>query len=1068
MFRIRASRLPVWLLPTGAFLVVLLLFPCAAHAGSFPTIIKPTGSANDWLGTSVSSAGDFNGDGYEDVIVGRANSDAGAHGGAALIYFGGPKADDVADLVLRGEVPNNNERFGWSVACAGDVNDDGYDDVVVGAATCDLDGTDAGRAYLYLGGASPNAVADLTFHGEAAGDHFGCSVGTAGDVNGDGHDDIIIGAFWNDAGGTDAGRAYLYFGAAGLLLNSVADLTVTGVDPGDHFGCSVSTAGDLNDDGYDDMIVGAYSNEAGGTSAGRAYVFYGGAVLGTRPDLVLTGSIGDDFGYSVSTAGDFNYDGYDDVVVGAYGNQKAYVYYGGAIGNTTADVTLTSPSSDYDNFGASVGLVGDANGDHASDIVVGAWGGVSSAKGGSAYVYYGGTTPDAVGDQTLTAGVAGDYFGFSVAGGGDWNADGRDEVVVGAYLDGTGGTHAGRFYVYDMGGAPPAANALELSLAGAAAGDYFGRSAATAGDMNGDGHDDVVVGAPANDAGGGDAGRAYVYFGGPGADLVADLTLTGVAAGDDFGRSVGTAGDVNGDGYDDVIVGATLNDAGGVDAGRAYVFFGGATPNATADLTLTGAAAGDNFGWSAGTAGDVNGDGYDDVIVGAYQNDAAGSNAGRAYVFYGGASPNSTADWVMTGAAAGNVFGFSVGTAGDVNGDGYADVIVGAYDAVGLEAGRAYVFYGGVAPNSTADLVLIGETVGDLFGYSVGTAGDMNGDGYDDVIVGAFHDDAEGTNAGRAYVFHGGPEADAVADLVLGGEAAYDEFGFAVGTAGDVNLDGCDDVIIGARLNDGGGSEAGRAYVYFGGLPDVAADVTLTGGAAGDRFGYFVGTAGDVNGDGVVDVIVGAPFANPTGADAGAAYVYDFNRFLVTLPNGGETWAGHSTATVSWKGAEKADLWLSLDDGLSYEMLKENVGGSATNSTTVMVPNAVTELARVKVVPREFWVAGSDVSDSVFTVEGAAGVGAENLALKFRAPWPNPASGMVRFGIELASPAVVTVSVLDLAGRVVARPITGERFTAGRATREWRPRGLAPGVYSVRAELGERKVTRRLVWLGGK
>ena len=147
---------------------------------------------------------------------------------------------------------------------------------------------------------------------------------------------------------------------------------------------------------------------------------------------------------------------------------------------------------------------------------------------------------------------------------------------------------------------PPEAHAISsrtlFTPTGAAAYDYFGYSVAGAGDVNGDGYGDVIVGAYHNDAGGTDAGRAYVHFGGPGADAVADLTLTGAAAYDQFGYSVAGAGDINGDGYDDVIVGALFNDGGAANAGRAYVYYGGPGADATADLTLTGAAEDEQSG----------------------------------------------------------------------------------------------------------------------------------------------------------------------------------------------------------------------------------------------------------------------------------------------------------------------------------------------------------------------------------------------------------------------------------------------------------------------------------------
>ncbi len=514
---------------------------------------------------------------------------------------------------------------------------------------------------------------------------------------------------------------------------------------------------------------------------------------------------------------------------------------------------------------------------------------------------------------------------------------------------------------------PAAASRLQITTTGAIANGEFGFSV-SAGDLNGDGFRDLIVGS-------GSAGRAHVYYGGPGADAVADLTLIGEPpGGDNFGRVVSSAGDVNGDGFEDLIVGAGRNDAGGGDAGRAYVYYGGLSPDAVADLTLTGAATGDLFGddRSVSSAGDVNGDGFADVVVGARSNDAGGVDAGRAYVYFGGPGADAVADLTLTGAAAGDQFGFSVASAGDVNGDGYGDIIVGAptNDAGGGDAGRAYVYYGGRIPDGTADLLLTGGEVSGDFGLSVASAGDVNGDGYPDVIVGAHQSDAGGVDAGAAFVYYGGPNADASADRTMIGAAANDHFGFSVASAGDVNGDGFADMIVGAIYNDLAGVDAGRAYVFYGGPgADVVPDLMLTGEAAGDIFGYWVASAGDVTGDGIDDLIVGAPGNDAGGVTAGRAYLYNSNRYFLLSPNGGETWNVGAMKTVSWVGAERADVWLSADGGNSFSLLESGVGGSPSNAVSIRVPHTPSRFAMFRVTPSDPAIGGSDKSDSLFTIQ---------------------------------------------------------------------------------------------------
>ena len=175
-----------------------------------------------------------------------------------------------------------------------------------------------------------------------------------------------------------------------------------------------------------------------------------------------------------------------------------------------------------------------------------------------------------------------------------------------------------------------------------------------------------------------------------------------------FGNSVSKAGDVNGDGYHDVIIGAYGFNSG---FGRAYIYFGGISMNNTADVIMIGGAIIDYFGISVSNAGDVNDDGYSDVIIGSY---GYNSFTGRAYVFYGGASMNNIADVTLTGESINNNFGISVSDAGDVNGDGFADVYVGAY-GFSSSKGRAYLYYGGASMNDTVDIFMTGDTTLNLF-----------------------------------------------------------------------------------------------------------------------------------------------------------------------------------------------------------------------------------------------------------------------------------------------------------------------------------------------------------------
>ncbi|MBK8975864.1 MAG: FG-GAP repeat protein [Planctomycetes bacterium] len=332
----------------------------------------------------------------------------------------------------------------------------------------------------------------------------------------------------------------------------------------------------------------------------------------------------------------------------------------------------------------------------------------------------------------------GDEYGYQVTGCGDVNADGHDDFVITVLI--LQENYRGACEVRSG-----ADGSLLYLFRGKVAYDYLGISGSGAGDVDGDGFPDIVVGAPGHDANGSASGEVQVFSGKDGSELFA---LDGPAAGDQYGWFVDCAGDVDRDGYDDIVVGAPTHDGpNGLDSGLAQVVSG---RTGLVLYTFFGATPGERFGWAVSAAGDVNKDGFDDVIVGGYFNDGPnGVDAGTARVFSG---RTGAPLYTFYGDAAGDWFGWSVRDAGDVDADGYADVIVGATknDTTGIDAGLARVYSG---RTGAAITTLYGRDAGDWFGYAVGSVGDIDQNGYSDIFVGAIFDDTVGTDAGRAFVY---------------------------------------------------------------------------------------------------------------------------------------------------------------------------------------------------------------------------------------------------------------------------------------------------------------------------
>ena len=916
--------------------------------------------------------------------------------------------------------------------------------------------------------------------GIAVSDYSGRSVSTAGDVNGDGYDDMIVGADSADPGGdSKAGETYVVFGsgsgfAASLdlaTLDGNNGFRLDGIDANDYSGYSVSTAGDVNGDGYDDMIVGAYYADPGGDSAaGETYVVFGGdfseAVThaGTTAADTLTG----DGTANVIVAGRGN-----DTVTGGGGADVIYAAEGNdtiTISDTTfaridggsGDDTLALDGSglaldltsiaDSDLLGIeTIDITGSGDNTLTLDVLevlnssdtsntltvignAGDW--VNIGSGWTWHATPSGTQQrftqgaatllvDAAVDTSepdkividldgtngfrIDGYVAGQSSGYSVSSAGDVNGDGFDDVVVGAYHANGGGVgiYAGETFVV-FGAEDGFAASLDLStldgsngfrLDGSAPWDLSGFSVSSAGDVNGDAVDDILVGAKSASPGGvSKAGAAFIVFGSTdpfAASIDLDtldgangFRLDGIGTDDYSGHSVSDAGDVNGDGLGDFLVGAYGASQGGVsNVGATYVVFGSNSAFAASlDLSMLDGTNGFRIdgvtygeaGRSVSNAGDVNGDGLGDILVGARSASPDGVvYAGATYVIFGVAdgfadsldldSLDGDNGFRIDGIDSSDWSGWSVSTAGDVNGDGYADVLVGAIraDPGGVsKAGETYVVFGSGSPFAASlDLSALDGSNGfrldgidedDVSGDSVSAAGDINGDGYDDILIGAYAADPAGDSAAGEVYFVFGKAAgwaasldldtlDGEAGVWLGGVDAADYFGQSVSDAGDVNGDGFDDVVIGAQLAGSGG----ESYVVFG--RDYSEAVTHAGTTAAET----------LTGDGAANVIVAGGGNDLINAGGGADVVYaatghdtvvitdtDFQRLdggpgrdILVLDGSGLTLDLTGIADSDLVGIETIDITGSGDNTLVLDRL-EVLNSSGTSNTLSVIGNA--------------------------------------------------------------------------------------------------------------------------------
>lgn len=437
-------------------------------AASFqpPILVQPS-EPNGSFGFGLAS-GDVNGDGIADLVVGAVlwRVDNKAAAGRVFIFFGGSPFDAGADLVLQAPTPETDARFGWAIALA-DMNGDGHKDILVSAPFAQGGASQGtGAVYLFFGGALLDAQADLALESPSGLNplaHFGWSL-AAGDINGDGREDVLVGAENRRIGTLEqAGQVFVYEGRPSFIGALTHTLQAPTPQQGAAFGSALAV-GDVTGDGVDDVFVGAPNEDVGSVlESGRVHLFFGGASFDTTADAALQQPVpvrSSGFGQALAV-GDVTGDGIEDVLVGApHPNFRrsllgassdpgeVYLFRGGQPFDSVADLKLQAPSpKSNDGFGGTL-AVGEATGDGRADILVGSLLVRTTGVEGSAYLFEGGTALEASADATfLPSSDPNAQFSIALAIE-DVNGDGRGDVLIGSVKPGTLGLPGGQGKVY--------------------------------------------------------------------------------------------------------------------------------------------------------------------------------------------------------------------------------------------------------------------------------------------------------------------------------------------------------------------------------------------------------------------------------------------------------------------------------------------------------------------------------------------------------------------------------------------------------------------------------------------
>jgi len=808
---------------------------------------------------------------FTNLLIGSPHSNtAGLWAGSVRIVDGGSTA------VLRTHLGESaGDQFGFSACALSDLNGDSYTEYAVGAPFDDTNGVDAGAVYVY-DGQTGNLLKKLL--GGFAGDQFGFSIASVPDANANGTDEIIVGSpYYNSGALTDAGRAQLFSTSTWFVLDSI-----TGTTSLEHLGWSVAGVDDVSGDGLAEYAVGSphYS-----TSRGRVQLV--NSVTGAVIRNWMGASTGDLFGFAIAAqpsqdAGSTKYlaVGSPGRDTGGSGSGALYCLNAGN-GN---QLWVLNGSSAGGSFGAVVAYAGE---DEVSgpDPISGlpttfmipcfAAGapkrnvGLLVEAGRLEIVRVNG--PDVL--ETFNGDAAYAHMGAAAcwmrsapsSGGGIFGGSTPSRQSY-AYTAAAGGaaTVAARVWAFEAGysslfpGAPGEQIGILALHTAPQTGVRRGAAVAGLGDLTGDGRSDFAVGSPLEDTAEVQAGAVRIYSGSSFAQIE---YIPGTDAASEFGAALAPAGDVNGDGTRDVVVGAPLfNGAGGVNSGGVFVY---SPLTGTILRAVYGSSIGDELGRSVAGGGDINNDGRDDFVAGAPEYDGLGSDSGMVRAYSG---LNGGQLYSILGVSGDGRLGASVAIAGDVNLDGFVDFAAGA-PGISSGAGQARIYSG--ASGSLIRTITTSDSLD--FGRAL-AAGDVNMDGRSDLLVGARKKGfITASNQGAVLVYSGVNGAQIL--NVQGKPIANDQFGVSIAFLGDVNQDGFGDFAAGASIGGPVSTDYRGAVRVHSGADGLLLHEVL-GEDAGDRFGSALAAAGDITQDGISDWIAGAADSDEPVTNAGGVWFY--------------------------------------------------------------------------------------------------------------------------------------------------------------------------------------------------